>query len=605
MNSTRWTVTCLSAVITASAAAGTDANGETASEMARYLLRWHETGRFNGSALVAMDGEVLLKRGYGPANREWEIPNQADTRVRLGSISKQFTTVMVFQLVKEGLLALDDRLIDHLPDYRQDTGSRVTIDHLLRHTSGIPCYVRDSERRPDGRLRFSWSERFDREEFIRDQMSGDLHFEPGSQYRYSSTGHYLLALIIEKLTGLSYEDNLRQRICEPLGLADTGVDRADAIIPRRAEGYVKIPGGWAHCRAVYPPNLLGTGNLYSTVEDLLKWNLALRSGDLLTDEWREKLLGIYWREPREAHAYSLNYFNLHVSSGLEVQYTGFSGAMPGFSTDVFVFPDIDLIVALLDNSSQYNHWAIAPGIYRIVTGEPYVMPRPSAADLLAATVAERGAAAALEQHRSLQQHHPEEYALGSLERDLNILGHNALRADCLRDAIETFRLNVALFPQSWNVHDSLGEAYAKAGETELSRQCLAKAERIRGREDGLLSLLGSGRFDAAMKMIEEEHLEDPTLQVFTSSRIGPMLDAAIVAGDHEAALQICAAWAAGNPGILGPLFSEARTYREMSQTEKALDCYKRILQIAPEGRHVVRVQQFIRELQEAEDPEQD
>ena len=593
----RWIVLCIVAAVT-SAAAGLDSTGEAREAIGRYLERWHETGRFNGSVLIARQGEVIFQHGYGLANREWGIPNQPDTRFRLGSISKQFTTVMIFQLAEEGLIALDDRLIDHLPDYRQDTGARITIDHLLQHTSGIPCYVRDSKRRPDGRLEFSWDERFDRQEFLRDQMSGELHFEPGSQYRYSSTGHYLLALIIEKLTGLSYEENLRQRICEPLGLADTGVDSADRVIPRRAEGYVKIPGGYAHCRAVYPPNLLGTGDLYSTVEDMLEWNLALRHGDLLSDELRQRMLDVYWQEPREGHAYSLNYFTLRLSSEQDVQYTGFSGGMPGFNTDVFVFPDIDLVVALLDNSSQYNHWAIAPGIYRIVMGEPYVMPRPSAADILAATASEQGVPAALEQHRSMQQQHAEEYELGALEYELNALGYNALRADCLREAIETFRVNVALFPQSWNVHDSLGEAYAKAGETELSRQCLAKAERMRNREDTLLGLLRSGRFGRAMEEIKEAQEEDPGLQIFTSSRIGPMFDEAVLAGEYETALRICAAWAAGNPGALGPLFSEARAYREMSQVNKALECYRRILQIAPEGRHVERARQFIRDLQD-------
>lgn len=118
-----------------------------------YVQRWHEVGRFNGVVLVARGDSVLYERGFGLANREWEIPNTPDTKFDIGSITKQFTTVIVFQLVAEGRLRLEDRLTDHIPEYRRDTGDRVTLDHLLRHTSGIPCYVRDWQSTAEERAR--------------------------------------------------------------------------------------------------------------------------------------------------------------------------------------------------------------------------------------------------------------------------------------------------------------------------------------------------------------------------------------------------------------------------------------------------------------------
>lgn len=196
------------------------AGGEAAA-IDGYLSRWHETGRFNGVALVAKDGETVFAKGYGQANMEWNIPNAPDTKFKIHSISKQFTTVLVLQLAAEGTIDLDGKLTDYLPDYRQDTGGRVTIDHLLRHTAGIPCYINDSHRRPEGKPVYEWGGHYERNQFVRDFLSDDFLFEPGTEYKYSNTGYYLLALVVEAVTGKTYEENLRERIFGPLGMKNS------------------------------------------------------------------------------------------------------------------------------------------------------------------------------------------------------------------------------------------------------------------------------------------------------------------------------------------------------------------------------------------------
>jgi CubicO group peptidase (beta-lactamase class C family) len=151
---------------------------DRAEKIGELLSSYHELELFNGAALVASNGEIIFRSGFGLANMEWDIPNETDTKFRLGSLTKQFTSMLVMQLVAEGALSLDSTVADVLPYYREDTGSQITVHHLLSHTSGLPGYTRppgvesDPTRNPD-----------DTEKYVKTYCSGDLEFEPGSTYR--------------------------------------------------------------------------------------------------------------------------------------------------------------------------------------------------------------------------------------------------------------------------------------------------------------------------------------------------------------------------------------------------------------------------------------
>jgi Tfp pilus assembly protein PilF len=432
-------------------------------------------------------------------------------------------------------------------------------------------------------------------------MSGDLQFEPGARYRYCNTGYYLLAVILERVTGLSYEENLRQRILKPVNLKDTGVDSYDRLLPKRAMGYVKVPGGYANAPYEYPPNLLGTGNLYSTVEDLLAWNRALRSGKLLPRLWQDRMLTVYASETREEHAYSVNYFTRRGAAGREIRYCGFSGGMPGFMTDAFWFPDDELMVVLFDNSSQYNHWRIAPGVRAILAGEPCEQPNRLASDTLARVAVDEGVQAAVERHRELREAAPFGYEFRSLEADLNTLGYQALDAGYADSALAVLELNTLLFPQSWNTYDSLGEAHLRTGQHELSRRNYAKAHDIRHREDRVLSLIRAGQFDEAERAIKDVHTRERHAQVFTPAKIGPLFEEYLRAGRYDEALRLCKVWAAGNPKTVGPEMSMARVYRATSDVKNAIACYERALAIAPRGPSSDRIRGLLAEVDGKDD----
>jgi CubicO group peptidase (beta-lactamase class C family) len=203
------------------------------------LSLYQKYGQFNGSALVADNGKVIYKKGFGLANMEWDIPNAPDTKFRLGSITKQFTATLILQLVEQGKIKLDGKLIDYLPEYRKDTGAKVTIHNLLSHTSGIPSYTslpgffQNVSRNP-----------YTVDEFIKKYASGDLEFEPGTKFVYDNSGYFLLGAIVEKVTGKPYEQVLKENIFDPLGMKNTGYDHWGTILNKRATGYSRSPRGF-------------------------------------------------------------------------------------------------------------------------------------------------------------------------------------------------------------------------------------------------------------------------------------------------------------------------------------------------------------------------
>jgi CubicO group peptidase (beta-lactamase class C family) len=242
----------------------------------KALMRSFETREhFSGVVLVARDGEVLFRQAYGQANREWDIPNTVDTKFRIGSVTKAFTSCLIMQLVEQGKIELAGKLSDHLPYYRKDTGSKITIHHLLTHTSGLPMFSKNPL--PEERLG-----PYPVEEFVEKYCSDDLGFEPGSGFLYSNGGYFILGAVIESVTGKTYEACLDEMILKPAGMRNTGYDHPEKILPRRASGYGTDNGVLFNARYQNMSIPFAAGALYSTVDDLLLWDRALDSGRLLS-----------------------------------------------------------------------------------------------------------------------------------------------------------------------------------------------------------------------------------------------------------------------------------------------------------------------------------
>jgi CubicO group peptidase (beta-lactamase class C family) len=306
------------------------------------LASYHDAGLFNGAALVSDHGKVMLKKGYGFADFEWKIPNTPDTKFRIGSITKQFTAAVVMQLVEEGTLSLDATLSSVLPYYRADTGAKITVHHLLSHTSGIPSYTglpnffRDVSRNPYG-VR----------EFVEKYCSGNLEFEPGSRFAYNNSGYFLLGAIIESVTKKPYAQVVRERVFEPLGMNGSGYDLSGPILEKRARGYESGPAGVRNTDYLDMGLPYAAGSLYSTVEDLYIWDQALYGEKLLPSKAKDRMftpgLGNY------AYGWVVQKRPIGVDKA-ERLIIGHDGGINGFNTIIRRVPEDRHLVVLFNNT---------------------------------------------------------------------------------------------------------------------------------------------------------------------------------------------------------------------------------------------------------------
>ena len=432
---------------------------------------------FNGSVLVADHGKVIYKKGLGLANMEWEIPNTPDTRFRLASITKQFTATAVLQLAAQGKIKLDGKLSDYLPDYRKDIGDKVTVHQLLNHTSGIPSYTgfpgffRDVSRDP-----------FKVDDFVKKYASNDLEFEPGSKFAYNNSGYFLLGAIIEKVTGKSYEQVLKEQIFEPLGMKNTGYDHFDTLIPKRATGYQKTADGYINAPYLDMSIPFAAGSLFSTVEDLYLWDQALYTDSLLNAQFKE----LMFKPNLENYAYGWTIRKAGFDDKIPV--ITHNGGINGFSTTIIRFPAEKGLIVMLDNTATGgNIDRLSSELAKILYDRPYDMPKMSLVEALAKTITDKGVDAGIAQYRDLKAKQSSTYDFS--EEELNRLGYQLLAGGKKDEAIQIFKLNVEAYPQGFNTYDSLGEAYMAAGNKDLAIANYKKSVELNPKNDNGTAIL--------------------------------------------------------------------------------------------------------------------
>jgi CubicO group peptidase (beta-lactamase class C family) len=443
-------------------------NGRTlaqdhAAEIDKFIGLYHQYGRFNGSVLVAENGQVIYKKGFGLANMEWGQPNGPDTKFLIGSLTKQFTAMLIMQLVEEGRIDLEGMITDYLPDYRPDTGRQVTVHHLLTHTSGIPNYTA---------LPGFWTDTIHqsmtRERFVETMCSGDLEFEPGATFRYCNTGYYLLGLIVEQLTGREFEDVLWEKILDPAGMEDSGLYRPEVILKKRASGYYRNLDWYVNADFVAQPDfyVFSAGGMYSTVEDLYRWDQALYTEQLLSEKYKKIMFTPYLNN--YACGWGVRKIPLGATGDSTTTITH-TGDAPGFNARIVRLVDDRHLIVLMHNTGHTDLHGISRGIANILYDLPYDRPKQSIARTLLQTIMEQDAASAVEQYHRLEKEQPDGYDFS--EGELNVLGYQLLESGKNAEALEIFRLNAEAFPESWNVHDSLGEAYLVNGDRKKAVAC--------------------------------------------------------------------------------------------------------------------------------------
>ncbi len=321
-----------------------------------YIKPYLNMKVFSGSVLIARQGKILQSKGYGMANDELDVANTPKTKFHIASITKSFTAASIMLLEERGLLKTSDALTKYIADYPD--GDKITIHHLLIHTSGIPNVNNFPEYNDWSRFPQTPSSLIDK------FKNRPLDFQPGARYDYSNSNYNVLAFIIEKVSGKSYGDFLKANIFAPLDMKDTAHDgNANLLIKNVASGYA--PAGFdGFEKTSYLDWTIKTGNgsLYSTVEDLYKWDRALYSEKLLKKSTLDKIF--------TSHIDGVGY-GWFISRRLNRRCIRMNGRSPGFQGEIQRFVDDDTCVIVLGNNYSGAASFMINDISAIAFGEPY------------------------------------------------------------------------------------------------------------------------------------------------------------------------------------------------------------------------------------------
>ncbi len=307
----------------------------------------------SGSILIARHGVVEVAKGYGPANREHAIPCAARTKYRIGSMTKAFTATAVMLLQERGLLKVEDPLSKYLPDF--PNGDRITLHHLLTHTSGVINY----SALPDHYR--VWAMPHTMEQVIARFKDEPLRFVPGEKFEYSNSGYVLLTAVIEKVSGMAYDAFIRRNLFDPLGMRDSGMDTETAVIPGRATGHYGTGTEVIQAAYLYMPYTSGAGALYSTVEDLYQWDRALYTEKLLPKAALERMF-----TPGQGQ-YGYGWFIREEHGRKLIEHRG---GINGFVSMIQRFTDDDVTVITLFNYVSTFTREINKGLAALALGEP-------------------------------------------------------------------------------------------------------------------------------------------------------------------------------------------------------------------------------------------
>ena len=324
----------------------------------------YKPGQPGAAILVQKDGRTVIRKGYGMAEIELGVPVAPDMVFRLGSITKQFTAVSILLLAQEGKIGLQDEITKFLPDYPTQ-GKRITVEHLLTHTSGIQSYTDMPEWLPLWRKDMTLKELVD---LFKDKP---MQFEPGRSWSYNNSGYVLLGAIIENVSGKTYEQFVDERIFKPLGMTGSYYGSTERIIPRRVLGYEEGKGGFVNASYLSMIQPYAAGSLLSTVDDLARWSEAVFAGKLAGKAWLDKAFTPYKLANGESTGYGYGWFITDFAGHRSIEH---GGGINGFLTYELTLPEDRIFIAILTNSAIASRnpepWAVKIAWLALGLSEP-------------------------------------------------------------------------------------------------------------------------------------------------------------------------------------------------------------------------------------------
>ncbi len=293
------------------------------------------------AALVAVKGQVVYRKAFGMANLELNVAMKPEMVFRVGSITKQFTAVAILQLMEQGKLSLQDEITKFIPDYPTH-GYKITVEHLLTHTSGIKSYTNVPEfgdyRRQDKKP----------EEVIKIFRNQPMEFAPGTKWNYNNSGYFILGYIIEKVSGLTYQEYIDKNIFKPLGMSSSLYGSDTKIVKNRASGYQPGSDGVENADMISMSLPYAAGSIQSTVDDLFKWNQALHSYKLLKKETLDKAFKEYILSDGKGTSYGYGWMLKQLQGRPTIEH---GGAINGFLCNAIYLPQQDVFVAVFSNNN--------------------------------------------------------------------------------------------------------------------------------------------------------------------------------------------------------------------------------------------------------------
>ncbi|WP_295798036.1 beta-lactamase family protein [Mucilaginibacter sp.] len=436
------------------------------------MQAYHRFNMFDGSILVAENNQVIYKKGFGLANREWNIPNTTDTKFMLGSISKSLTAYLVLIQVQKGLIDLNKTISDYIPSYSEKNGRRITIRQLLSHTSGIAGY----EAIPDFFPRVT-RQYYNREDYIKLYMDSTLLFTPGTNYNYSSWGYYTLGYILERVSGKSYAQLMKEDIFDKLGMNSSGSYYHTQVVSKRATGYDYSLGGYTSSDFRDQSNTLGTGDIYSTVEDMFKWHVAISDNRLLNKQLTKQAFtpGIRpWR-------YGFGWFNQNFKyTDKDSVFTNYHlGMTEGFLSFIVRVPETNSFIIFLCNSAPTDFFGITKSLLKILYNKPVAIKQP-VHKVVEQVISKYGVVAAIKQYDILKK----DTAHFFVEWwNMDRVGHQLLDLKRYDEALLIFKKNAEEFPGHDIIFDSLGRAYEEMGRRDEAIATYKKAISINAKDE--------------------------------------------------------------------------------------------------------------------------
>jgi D-alanyl-D-alanine carboxypeptidase len=344
--------------------------GDLARRIDAEIGRLYAADQPGAAVLVMKDGQPILRKGYGLASLELNVPIAPEMVFRLGSITKQFTAVAILMLVEQGKLTLDTPLCAVLPECPAVAKDKVTIRHLLTHTSGLASYT-------DKPAFWEAMRRDHRPADILAYTAEDpLQFAPGERFAYNNTGYILLGMVIEKITGKPYATVIQERIFDQVGMRHSYYDMADLLIPGRVAGYEPTAKGYRPAPYLSMSAPYAAGSLASSVDDLALWDAALYGEQLLKQATLDQAWTAYPVSGPEPSTYGFGWV-VGDYKGRRVILHG--GGIQGFTTSMLRFPAEKLLVVVLSNGNRRSPDVVAQRAAMMALGdmqrfEPIEMP---------------------------------------------------------------------------------------------------------------------------------------------------------------------------------------------------------------------------------------